>query len=269
MGAILRYLETMDRYSTSKISDILNTTAFKKKTKFVKSLTKTEILERLFINAGLDITKHNRDYFENTCLKITASKLKIKTIDWELDSQEDIINLIYKTFQVDVQKQLAKQIKKTNLDDVTKNVEDHLKSEGKVLTASGVGLTATLAAGEAAGFTLFTTSAMGLKALGLLFGTTFSFSTFSTTMAVLGVVFGPVGFTVAGGVLAAGGIKSFISRKRNRVYAVILKIIVDLIALEETERFEKHHEYGEYLLGESKRLLPPEVSDLVAMEDRV
>jgi hypothetical protein len=268
MGAILHYLETMDTYSTSKISDILTSTIFKKNQKQETGLTKTEILEQLFDNSGLDIAKHNREYFEKTCLEITASKLKIKVINWENDSEEDIINIIYNTFIAGVQRQLAKQIKKTNLQDIPKNTEDLLKTEGKVLTASGLGLTATLAAGEAAGFTLFTSSAVGLKALGMLLGTTFSFSTYSTTMVVLGAVFGPAGFTVAGGVLAAGGIKSFISRKRNKVYAVMLKIIVDLIANKETRRFEMHQEYGEYLLDESKRLLPKEISKYLSMGDR-
>jgi len=138
------------------------------------------------------------------CLKVTAERLKIKERNWSNSSEEEIIHRVYNRLVAITERRLAKMSDKKR-DKLISDFKVKLEMEGKSLIGGGSALMGMLAAGEAAGFALFTSTAVGLKAIGLLLGTTFSFGTYSTTMAVMRIIFGAAGFGVAAGVIALGG----------------------------------------------------------------
>lgn len=89
-----------------------------------------------------------------------------------------------------------------NLEKIRSDVEGALKKGNKVLDSdtlseatSGVASTiAVLAIAEASGFGLFLAATTTLKAIGLLFGVTFAFGTYTTLTTILGIITGPIGW---------------------------------------------------------------------------
>ncbi|NQU67074.1 MAG: hypothetical protein HQ510_03940 [Candidatus Marinimicrobia bacterium] len=256
MGYIIDYIKKLDDSSMNELAIMLNKNKKVKWEDFPEGKFQY-IINNLYLCAGLTKTDYDIRELEKECLKITANKLKVKDIDWGEYNIQDIIEIMFLKFQGDIQKRLSKMSKKKVIK-LTKNLQDKLESDGKTITATGIGLAAALAAGEGAGFALFTSTAVGLKALGLLFGTTFAFTTYNTVMAVLGVVFGPVGFLVAGGVIASGLILRFISQKRNRVVGFFLSVIIEIKTKEEEKLIHDHVDYAIKLIQETKNLLPSE-----------
>jgi len=255
MTALIDHIKTLDEEMLNNLINIVDPKLLSVEGKSQIISKPIHIINRMYSLLGLDNEVHKTEYFEKRCFQITAQKLKMKNLDVDEFDVKIIIQEIYLKFQADLRIKLSKMKKKKILK-ITDNIKNQLESDGKALTTSGATLAATLAAGEVAGFALFTSTAVGLKAVGLLFGATFSFGTYGAVMSTLGVVFGPAGFIVAGGVFAGGVIKVFLSKKRNKVVSAILTIIIDMKEKEEKIFIKKHFKYSQELLEESKRFLP-------------
>jgi len=225
----------INQYDEEKLSDILKILGVKKPAGDKKEKLH-EIQARLnkYSKMGLEYGSQAL-YIE--CLKITSRYLKIDYIDWVHESEEDQLKLIFDEYRNHIRRQLKKMRKGKRIE-LAEKYKEYLNSEGYGLAGSGATLLGALAAGEAAGFALFTSSAVGLKSLGLLLGTTFSFGTYSTVMSVLGVVFGPLGWTIALGIIGFGARRFIAGYRTNKVALVVLTITMDYFAAKE-EAFQK------------------------------
>jgi len=254
MTVLIDYLKTIDDKLLSDLITIVEPQKLNKGNKTDIIDKPIYIVEKMYSLLGLDKDVHKQEYFEKLCFQVTAQKLKIKNIDWDDYDPNKTIREIYLKFRADAQIKLSK-IKKRKIKEISSEIENQLESDGKALTTSGLNLSTSLAAGEATGFTLFTGTAVGLKTFDLLTRATFPFGRYGVAMSTLGVVFGPVGFISAGGILAGSVIKAFLGKKRNKVVSAIITIIIDMKEKEENIFNKKHFKYSQELLDESKRFL--------------
>ncbi|MBT5530212.1 MAG: hypothetical protein HOK35_13710 [Cytophagia bacterium] len=254
MTVLIDHIKTLDEELLNNLINIVNP-------KYLSNENNTEIIDKpryvvdkMYSLLGLDKDVHKQEYFEKQCFKVTVKKLKIKNIDWDDYDPNKIILDIYLKFRANAQLKLSK-ISKTKIKEISSDIKNQLEFDGKALTDNGLNLSTTLAAGEAAGFALFTGTAVGLKAIGSLTRATLPFGAYGVSMSTLGIVFGPVGFISAGGVIAGSVIKAFIGKKRNKVISAIITIIIDMKEKEENIFNNKHFKYSQELLDESKRFL--------------
>lgn len=166
------------------------------------------------------------------CLNVMADRIKCRNIDWNVMNEAEIIDAIYVTYQENLAHQISnladsKRKKLANL--ILKN----MKSEARGELGAASALAAALVAGEAAGFALFTGTAMGMKALGVALGEVLKFSTFRAVMIFLGIAAGPIGWTAVMVMFAGDAWRVRDGIKRTRLTFVILALIIELKAREE------------------------------------
>ena len=112
-------------------------------------------------------------------------------------------NTLVKLFNIR-EKEANKLKSKTeeNFDKLKVEIENELKNKGNVFNdvaikqavAGMAGAFTVLGLAEAAGFGLFLFATTTLKAIGLLFGVTFSFGTYTALTTILGLITGPIGW---------------------------------------------------------------------------
>ena len=75
--------------------------------------------------------------------------------------------------------------------------------------------------------TEFTGTAIGMKALGEVFGITFNFGFYQAVMAALGIAVGPLGWIAVTGIFIYGGQKKWNNVKQTRLSFVIMALIIE------------------------------------------
>lgn len=188
------------------------------------------ILDELGKTAGIEPHLGNDALFME-CLRITAKLLEIKDIDWKATDEESVLDRIYLQFQESAES-AAEKIKDSRKKKIHGLVRSSIKDQLKYFELGGATL-GTIAGGEAAGFGLYTGTAIGLKALGTIIGVTFPFGVYQTVMSILGVVIGPVGWIAGLAIFVFGGWKVMLRVKQSRASFVIMALILEYKARQE------------------------------------
>lgn len=222
--------ETLKSYDSKSMDALLG--LIKKKPGDRSSVEKMEfILETLSKTTAIP-QYHGVDTLFLESLNMTAKKLDITNIDWHTMSEKEIVDVIYVAFQEQLIVKINKMSEKKRKALGEKLLED-LNSEDMGALKAGGALALALGAGEAAGFALFTGTAVGMKALGGVIGVTFNFGVYQAVMAALGAAVGPLGWIAVTGIVVLGGQKKWNSIKQNRLSFLILALIIEYKAREE------------------------------------
>lgn len=182
------------------------------------------ILDKLRKTSG--IKKHLGDealFMES--LRITADLLKVENIDWDETDEEHAIEIIYRHFRESVKSEADRLNTKKRLE-IEGILETNLKGQSGLFKRGGAVLVG-VAAGEAAGFGLYTGTAVGLKALGTVIGVTFPFGVYQVAMQILGIVVGPVGWVGGLAIFALGGWRALARSKHTRLAVVMFNLIIE------------------------------------------
>ncbi len=190
----------------------------------------------------------SKDKLIQECLNVTAKKLGVKGIEEEKYNEKEFIERIYFRYRAKIRLELKKMSHKKR-GELANKTEKLLKKEGKVLSGIGAGMLGALAAGNASGLALYTASSGGLRTLGLLLGTTFSFGTYGFFSTLLRFIIGPAGFGLSLAVLAIGVTKYLFSRKESRTTLVLLTLIQVYINKQEEKYLEKERQDIESEVG--------------------
>ena len=190
----------------------------------------------------------SKDKLIQECLNVTAKKLGVKGIEEEKYNEKEFIERIYFRYRAKIRLELKKMSHKKR-GELANKTEKLLKKEGKVLSGIGAGMLGALAAGNATGLALYTASSGGLRTLGLLLGTTFSFGTYGFFSTLLRFIIGPAGFGLSLAVLAIGVTKYLFSRKESRTTLVLLTLIQVYINKQEEKYLEKERQDIESEVG--------------------
>ena len=205
-----------------------------------------------FYAALRELTKSSedvsKDHLIKKCLLSTANKIGIKGIEETRYEEKEFIERIYFRYRAKIRLKL-KNMSPKQRKELGKQTEMLLKKEGKVLSGIGAGMLGALAAGNATGLALFTASSGGLRTLGLLLGTTFSFGTYTALSTILRFIVGPAGFGLSLSVLAIGAFKYFWSRNESLTTIVIMTLILVYINKKEEEYLEKKRQKLEREFG--------------------
>jgi hypothetical protein len=200
---------------------------------------------RELTNSSEDVSN---DELIQECLNVTAKKLGVKGIEEEKYNEKEFIERIYFRYRAKIRLELKKMSHKKR-GELANKTEMLLKKEGKVLSGIGAGMLGALAAGNATGLALYTASSGGLRTLGLLLGTTFSFGTYGFFSTALRFIIGPAGFGLSLAVLAIGVTKYLFSRKESRTTLVLLTLIQVYINKQEEKYLEKERQDIESEVG--------------------
>ena len=211
------------------------------------------LLKKLYKTTKIDPFL-GEEALERACLKMTAETIDLKGLDREQNSKEDIIDVIYFHYLERIENKIA-DLKPDERAKLMENLQDEIKKRGMKTIKGGVSMFSTLMAGEAAGFSLFTSSAVALKSLGLLIGVNFGFGVYSGVMAALGVIFGPVGWAIALSIFGIGGWKLIIHRKELQASTIILTLILDYKIQQEMAVQEAYINRFEHLVDELEEQL--------------
>ncbi len=200
---------------------------------------------RELTNSSEDVSN---DELIQECLNVTAKKLGVKGIEEEKYNEKEFIERIYFRYRAKIRLELKKMsLKKRG--ELANKTQMLLKNEGKVLSGIGAGMLGALAAGNATGLALYTASSGGLRTLGLLLGSTFSFGTYGALSTILRFIAGPAGFGLSLAVLAIGVTKYLFSRKESHITLVLMTLILVYINKQEEEYLEQERQKLEREVG--------------------
>lgn len=134
-------------------------------------------------------------------LRRVAKKLKLPTANSMIQLEERIQEKAIKIIGVELEKLSPEKKEK-----ISKEIEK--KYKGKGLLAAGTTITSFVAIGELSGFGIYLFTTTALKTLSVVLGTTFSWAVYQSATSLLGIVLGPIGWIISGGMLAGGIIKA-------------------------------------------------------------
>ena len=165
-------------------------------------------------------------------LIVTAKKIGVTFKNWE-DVHTDTIA---SAAQRRIRELLAERLEQLDPDERAEllgvaqdNVKDAARTMGVPLAGAGA-----ILAGELSGFGIYLATTTGLHALSLGLGTTFGFGVYQGATALLGIVLGPVGWVLSGGVLITGAsaaVLKWVKGKRDR--KLVLTVVALLLAIGE------------------------------------
>jgi uncharacterized protein YaaW (UPF0174 family) len=145
----------------------------------------------------------DKDTVMRYALIYVAKKLGVRYDDWDKAGTDEIVQATRRAFEDALQKRIQK---------LSEEERQNLYSEARKELAKGAtGLGVSLAgggavlAGELSGFGIYLATTTGLKAISLALGTTFGWGVYQGAATVLGIILGPIGWTIAGvGIVATG-----------------------------------------------------------------
>ena len=222
--------ETLNSYDSESLDELLGFINIKPRDK--SSVEKIEsILEKLSEITGIP-QYHGVDTLFLEFLNVTAGKVGAANIDWHTMTEREISEAIYIAYQERLRDRIngMSERKRKKLGN---QLLEALQGEEMGLLKAGGGLALALGAGEAAGFALFTGTAIGMKALGTVFGVTFQFGFYQAVMFALGIAVGPLGWIAVTGIFIYGGQKKWNSVKQTRLSFVIMALIFEHQARQE------------------------------------
>ena len=216
--------ETLKSYDSESLDELLGFINIKPRDK--SSAEKIEsILGKLSEITGIP-QYHGVDTLFLESLNVTAGKVGGANIDWHIMTEQEISEAIYLAYQERLKDRINRMSEKKRKK-LGRQLLESLNSEEMGLLKVGGGLALALGAGEAAGFALFTSTAVGMKVIGAVIGVTFKFGFYQAVMTALGIAVGPLGWIAVTGIFIYGGQKKWSSVKQTRLSFVIMALIIE------------------------------------------
>lgn len=159
-----------------------------------------------------------------------AKELDVKYDDWDEAETDEIVRATRHAFEDAFQK----RIQKLSKEERQKLYSEARKELAKGAAGLGVSLVGggAILAGEMSGFGIYLATTTGLKAISLALGTTFSWGVYQGATTALGIILGPIGWTVAGvGIVAAGIVaigKWFRAKDEAKLTLAVIGLILTL-----------------------------------------
>jgi len=172
----------------------------------------------------------NKDAVMHHALIHAAKKLSVEHDDWDKAGTDEIVQATRRAFEDAFQKriqQLSEKERQLLYSEAHKELAKGVTNLGVSLVGGGAVL-----AGEMSGFGIYLATTTGLKAISLALGTTFSWGVYQGTTTVLGIILGPIGWTVAGVGIVATGIaaigKWFGAKDEEKLTSAVIGLILAL-----------------------------------------
>lgn len=181
----------------------------------------------------------NKDAIMRVALITTGKLVGVTFENWETSSTDAIATVVRRHIQTRIAEKLdslSPEEKKKILGIARNSLKESAKIMGIPLAGAGA-----VAAGELSGFGIYLATTTGLKALSLALGTTFSWSTYQGAATLLGVIFGPVGWTIAGLSLTtsiAVATHNWLKGKKERKLALVVITLILAIGENPFEFFD-------------------------------
>ena len=171
----------------------------------------------------------DKDAVMRSALIRVTQNLGVKYDDWEQASVDEISHSVLRAFE----QRLETQLSKLSEEDRQKVRYEAQKELAKGAAGLGVGLfgAGAVIAGEVSGFGIYLATTTGLKALSLALGTTFGWGVYQGATTLLGVVLGPVGWTLTAAGVIAGGVMMFKKLSQRDESKLMIAVIGLILAL--------------------------------------
>jgi|GEM_PF-3459603 len=178
-----------------------------------------------------EVSKAPKDVDKEQVMRVSLVKaaqiLSIECENWDTVSNTWLVRQIRRKWSEAFRKRLE-NLDEDELQSILRQADENLKKRAQQMGVSFIPA-AGVVAGELSGFGIYLATTTGLGAISSAIGVTFPWAVYQGATTLLGVMLGPIGWTVVGVGIVAGGI-GFLSQlfKKNdqKLTTVVIAIII-------------------------------------------
>ncbi len=169
----------------------------------------------------------DKDQVMRAALVKAAQILKVERENWDTADSAWLVHQIRRRSSEAFQKRLE-DLNEDELRSIVRDAEDNLKKRAQQMGVTFVPA-AGVVAGELSGFSIYLATTTGLGAVSSAIGVTFPWAVYQWATTLLGVMLGPIGWTLAGAGVAFGGIAvlyQWLRRNDQKLTTVVIALVI-------------------------------------------
>lgn len=201
-----------------------------------------------------EVSKAPKDADKEQVMRVSlvkvAQMLSIECENWDTVSSAWLVRQIQRKWSEAFRKRLE-SLDEDELQSILKQADENLKKRAQQMGVSFIPA-AGIVAGEISGFGIYLATTTGLGAISSAIGVTFPWTMYQGATTILGVMLGPIGWSLAVGGVIVGGIgflNQWFKRNDQKLITVVIAIIIAIgdnpyewFGFEETAPFPKVRE---------------------------